>query len=149
MIDHELYSKIHMLMPIVCVDCVIIHDNKILLIKRKLEPMKNEWWFPGGRVLKLESLQNAISRIVKSETGLSIHSISRLGVDETIFNDDPFGHGCKTHTINIVFKAFISEIQIMKICLDDNHLAYSFFDPNTIYNGNFNKYIKKFTAMSV
>ena len=59
-------------MPIICIDVVIMIENKVFLIKRDKEPAKNEYWFPGGRLIKNENVREAVGRIVKAETNLSI-----------------------------------------------------------------------------
>lgn len=52
----------------------IIQDDRgrVLLIKRATEPEKGKWGIPGGHVNFQESLQEAITREVKEETGLDV-----------------------------------------------------------------------------
>lgn len=57
-------------MPVTCVDLIVIHKNKFLLGKRMNKPLKNNWCFPEGRILKDESFDQAIYRKAKEETGL-------------------------------------------------------------------------------
>lgn len=91
-------------MPIICVDIVIRdNNNRVLLLKRTQEPIIGQWWFPGGRIFKLEKIEDAMKRIMLKETGLEIGGYHRIGFEETIFNEDPFGHNCKTHTINFIY----------------------------------------------
>ena len=98
----SLYKKIHAAVPISCVDAIIVNKNKeVLLCHRTNKPALGSWWFPGGRVLKGETLNEAIVRKVKQETGLDVKIIKKLGTDETMFPDGPFGG--PTHTINTVF----------------------------------------------
>lgn len=147
-IPTEMYTEIHRRMPIVCVDCVVSYEDKILLIKRKREPMKDHWWFPGGRLTRDERIHNAVSRIVKGETGVEVCRPVCLGYDETVFDADPFGHGEGTHTVNFVYVASLSHISMMKVVLDENHLDHQTFTPQEIYESNFHPYVKKFTAMA-
>lgn len=116
-IDIELYHKIIENMPILCVDGLILMENKILLLKRLNYPAKGEWWFPGGRVLKNEKISDSIIRKVKEETNLNVEIISQIGVYETIFE--------KKHTVNIYFllKNLNSEI-----ILNSEHEKYFWFD---------------------
>jgi len=116
-IDIELYHKIIENMPILCVDGLILMENKILLLKRLNYPAKGEWWFPGGRVLKNEKISDSIIRKVKEETNLNVEIISQIGVYETIFE--------KKHTVNICFllKNLNSEI-----ILNSEHEKYFWFD---------------------
>lgn len=61
---------------LVAVDCVIfgydlIDKNlKLLLIKRRFEPLKGGWSLPGGFVNRDESITEAAERILKQLTGL-------------------------------------------------------------------------------
>lgn len=50
----------------------------VLLIKRKIEPYINSWALPGGLVLENESLEDAVSRELKEETGISINYLEQL-----------------------------------------------------------------------
>jgi colanic acid biosynthesis protein WcaH len=102
-IPDSLYQQIHSSMPIPCVDAVIIHDGQVLLGQRNNKPAQGQWWLPGGRVRKGETLQAAITRKVKEETGLNLETIKQIGTGETIFPDGPFGE--PTHTINTYFLA--------------------------------------------
>ncbi|WP_299799735.1 NUDIX domain-containing protein [uncultured Maribacter sp.] len=54
-------------------------DNiSILLIKRKYEPFKDKWAIPGGFVLDDESLEEAVERELKEETGIKINYLEQL-----------------------------------------------------------------------
>ena len=61
---------------LVAVDCVIFgydlvdKNLKLLLTKRRIEPLKGGWSLPGGFVNKDESIQDAASRILRQLTGL-------------------------------------------------------------------------------
>ena len=59
-------------MPQVAIGGVIIEDNKILLVKRNKEPHKGEWAIPGGSVKLGETLQRAVEREIREETGLVV-----------------------------------------------------------------------------
>lgn len=59
---------------LVAVDCIIFgYDSeglKLLLIKRKFEPFKDEWSMIGSFVRPSESLDNAAVRVLQEYTGL-------------------------------------------------------------------------------
>ncbi len=74
------------------VDAVILcEDGSIVLIKRKYDPYKDSWALPGGFVELGETVDSAVVREAKEETGLEVEIISLVGV----YSDperDPRGH---------------------------------------------------------
>jgi ADP-ribose pyrophosphatase YjhB (NUDIX family) len=65
---------------VVIVFCFIIRDRKVLLIKRKNPPSKNEYTVIGGKKERYESLAEACKREVFEETGLILSNIELVGV---------------------------------------------------------------------
>jgi len=117
LIEKNLYNKIREVIPTFCVDLVVTNQhNKFLLIKRTESPAKGQWWLPGGRVYKNETLREAAIRKGKEELGIEIDLKDFVSVEETIFEDD------NVHTINAVFHAtYYGEI----LQLDKTHSKYS------------------------
>ena len=68
--------------PAVTADCIVFHkedDNiQVLLIKRKNEPFKDSWAFPGGFINIDESAEDAAIRELKEETGLEVSGVMQL-----------------------------------------------------------------------
>jgi 8-oxo-dGTP diphosphatase len=58
--------------PIVGVGAIIVYAGKILLEKRGNEPSKGKWTIPGGLVELGESIEQAVIRETKEETGLDV-----------------------------------------------------------------------------
>jgi 8-oxo-dGTP diphosphatase len=50
----------------------------VLLIKRNIAPFEKSWALPGGLVRDSESLEEAVERELKEETGLSINYLEQL-----------------------------------------------------------------------
>lgn len=50
----------------------------ILLIKRDVAPFKNSWALPGGLILNEESIETAVERELKEETGVRINYLEQL-----------------------------------------------------------------------
>ena len=66
--------------PIPTVDTIIQRDSQILFVKRKKDPFKGHFVFPGGFVNESEKVEDAALREVKEETSLSVELIDILGV---------------------------------------------------------------------
>ena len=58
--------------PVVGVGAVIIHEDRVVLIKRKYEPLAGQWSLPGGTLELGESLEAGVAREVHEETGLDV-----------------------------------------------------------------------------
>jgi len=58
--------------PVLGVGALIIEGDKILLIQRGNEPLKEYWSLPGGAVETGETLKAAIAREVLEETHLTV-----------------------------------------------------------------------------
>ena len=139
--DDDLFIKVHENLPIVCVDIIIINSRKeFLLVKRKVEPVMNQWWFIGGRVLKNESLVLAAHRKVYEETGLHIKSVEKIVSGcELFFDKDPFGHMNGTHSIATCFVAKLMQEE-GKIKLDSYQSKYKFFK---FFDNKWDEYLVK------
>jgi ADP-ribose pyrophosphatase YjhB (NUDIX family) len=103
-------------MPIVSVEAIIIKDNSMLFLKRNNPPVKDKWWFPGGRIRKGETIQEALHREIKEETGLTIEILRFVGVYTRIFTH--------RHDITIVF---LCKCIDRKVTLNNEHSKFKFF----------------------
>jgi len=69
------------------VDGVVIHERKVLLIKRKYEPFKGAWCLPGGFIRLDERIEEAVIREIKEETGIDVEVKELLGIFDSIRRD--------------------------------------------------------------
>ena len=74
--------------PIVGVGAVIVDDGKVLLIRRKYEPLKGHWSLPGGMVEVGEPLEAALTREMQEETGLLVDVGPVIEVFDRIMRDE-------------------------------------------------------------
>lgn len=120
-IPAPLYQQILVNLPIACVDIAIEFEQKILLLKRKNPPAQGQWWLPGGRVHKGETLEAAALRKAQVETGLECCIEKMIYTGETIFTDGPMG--IPVHSINVCFLAHPRNLNIQPVP-DRDHTDY-------------------------
>ncbi len=77
--------------PLLTVDALIIFEGKLVLIRRRNPPFKNHFALPGGFVEVGETVEEAVVREAKEETGLDIEIIKLLDVYSDPLRD-PRGH---------------------------------------------------------
>ncbi len=70
--------------PVVGVGAVVVQDGRVLLIRRAKEPLRGRWTLPGGTVELGETLEQALVREVREETGLDIRPRERIAVVDQI-----------------------------------------------------------------
>jgi ADP-ribose pyrophosphatase YjhB (NUDIX family) len=73
--------------PLVGVGALIFHRGRILMAQRGKEPLKGWWSLPGGALELGESLDCAIRREVREETGLEIEPLRVFEIFERIMRD--------------------------------------------------------------
>jgi len=73
--------------PIVGVGAIILRDSEILLEKRGNRPAQGQWTIPGGVVEVGESLEHALARETKEETGLDVESDELIDVVDQVHLD--------------------------------------------------------------
>lgn len=102
----------------------------VLLIKRKYEPFKGQWAIPGGFVLNKESLEEAVQRELKEETGLEINYLEQLYT---------FGSPDRDPRNRVVSVAYFGLIKpsAFKIFASTDAEAVQWFDINELPNLSF------------
>jgi ADP-ribose pyrophosphatase YjhB (NUDIX family) len=116
LLSSSLYRKFVESMPIASVEAVILKDDSLLFLRRKNEPVKDCWWFPGGRIRKGEALEQALVREVNEETGLEVIESQLVNVYSRIFDE--------RHDITIVY---LCKCKPDKIKLNSEHSEYKYF----------------------
>jgi ADP-ribose pyrophosphatase YjhB (NUDIX family) len=62
----------------------VVHDGRVLLIRRGKEPLLGRWTVPGGTVELGESLEQALVREMGEEASLEVEPLEVLGVFDRI-----------------------------------------------------------------
>ncbi|MER6782350.1 MULTISPECIES: NUDIX hydrolase [Streptomyces] len=58
---------------------VVVHEGRVLLVRRRVEEGQLSWQFPAGKVEPGESCEEAAVRETKEEAGLDVVAVVRLG----------------------------------------------------------------------
>jgi 8-oxo-dGTP diphosphatase len=75
------------LAPVVGVGGVVVRGGRVLLARRGKEPLYGRWVVPGGTVELGETLEEALVREMREETGLRVEPVEVLTVFDRIQRD--------------------------------------------------------------
>ena len=123
MLSNKQFQDIIKLTPLIAIDLIIIHKNKILLGKRKNQPAKGFFFIPGGRILKEETLEFACLRLTKNELGIEIPLNKFIFHTNTqhIYKNNFFNNDYSTHYVCLCYKYELNEKEYKSINIDQQH----------------------------
>jgi len=90
--------------PILGAAAVVIHDGRVVLIRRGHAPDAGQWSIPGGAVELGESVEEALRREVDEETGLEIAVGRFLELFELVDRD---ADGVRFHFVVLDYAATV------------------------------------------
>jgi ADP-ribose pyrophosphatase YjhB (NUDIX family) len=73
--------------PYLAVSAAIFRDGRVLIVRRARPPAHGLYTLPGGGVELGETLEQAVIREVREETGLAIAPLALIGFREAIVRD--------------------------------------------------------------
>lgn len=124
-IPDEIWSDIVEHVPIPSVDLLVVTDDGLLLAKRRNEPAKGEWFVPGGRIHKGESLQETVHRVAREELSVDVVIEEELGAYdhryETANVEDVGGKHYVAH-------GYVVRPESERVNLDRQHSEAKYFD---------------------
>jgi 8-oxo-dGTP diphosphatase len=73
--------------PYLAVSAAIFRAGRVLIVRRGTPPMRGIYTLPGGGVELGETLEQAVIREVREETGLAVEPVALAGYREVITHD--------------------------------------------------------------
>jgi ADP-ribose pyrophosphatase YjhB (NUDIX family) len=91
------------------VELALMHNNKLLITKRGIEPRKGFYDMPGGFTDLHETLEQALLREVKEELGLDSSDISTPQFVLSFNGPYPFGPEVLRSLVSLFYATLITE----------------------------------------
>ena len=133
-LDKETFSTIIESTPLVSIDLVVKNkQGQALLGERLNKPAKGDWFVPGGRILKNESLANAFKRLTLDELGqeFTIEQATLLGPFDHFYIDNAFGDEFSTHYVAIAYVLTLDD-NLESLPMNVQHGDYKWFNINDL-----------------
>jgi 8-oxo-dGTP diphosphatase len=73
--------------PIVAVGGVVVHESRVLLIRRGQPPLEGRWSIPGGILEIGETIAEGIERELMEETGVRVRVLELIEIYEKVTRD--------------------------------------------------------------
>jgi 8-oxo-dGTP diphosphatase len=125
--------------PRVAVGAIVIHDRRILLVRRANPPGQGDWAIPGGAVKLGETLQEAAEREIREETGLTIKARDPIYAFDLIERD-----GNDQILFHYVIIDLMADYVTGELFASDDALDARWFSPEELKGFILNKFTRKF-----
>lgn len=106
--------------PTLMVDAVVfrlLHNSlDVLLVKRTREPFKDLLSLPGGYMPKGETTKQALERVLREKTSLSLHD--DLSHVEQLYTFDTVSRDPRGHAVSVTFMAYGHNLDETKLSQD-------------------------------
>jgi len=148
MLEPDIFKSIVKNAPLVSIDLCLVHDGEILLGKRANEPLKGNWFTPGGRILKNEPWQECMRRVSFSELGLVIEDLpgfTLMGVWDHLYENSVMDEKISTHYVNLPHYCILEERP--SLFIDQQHNDLRWFDLDEVAGKNgFHEYMQSYAS---
>ncbi len=132
-IEPEIFSTVVKHTPLISIDLIVRNDaGQVLLGKRINRPAQGFWFVPGGRIAKDERIEDAFSRLVQEELGISfmLENTRFIGPYQHFYQDNYNGTDFSTHYVVLGYEL---KIDIATESLPvEQHNAYRWFGLNEL-----------------
>jgi 8-oxo-dGTP diphosphatase len=96
-------SRTYPTRPYLAVSAAIFRDGRVLIVRRARAPANGLYTLPGGGVELGETLEEAVVREVREETGLEVEPVALAGYRQAITRDA--SGGVERHFVILPFAA--------------------------------------------
>jgi colanic acid biosynthesis protein WcaH len=148
MLEPDIFKSIVKNAPLVSIDICLVHDEEILLGKRSNEPLKGNWFTPGGRIFKNEPWEKCIRRVANSELGIVIDelpSFRLMGVWDHFYENSVMDENVSTHYVNLPHYCILEKRPYL--LKDQQHNDLSWFSLHEVASNNsFHKYMRGYAS---
>jgi 8-oxo-dGTP diphosphatase len=93
--------------PILAVGGVVIHDSRVLLIRRGRPPLEGRWSIPGGILEIGETIAEGVARELKEETAIRVRVMKLLEIYEKVLRDG--GNRAQYHFVILDYLCELTE----------------------------------------
>ncbi len=145
MLNLEEFTNLIETAPLVAIDLIIRGEGGYLLGMRNNQPAKGNWFVPGGRIFKNETISHAIKRISIKEIGVEINikDVGFYGVFEHFYDNSFVSSKVSTHYVVLAYSLSL-ELDEEMLPLSQ-HNKYRYFDKKGMSNNNdIHKYTKDY-----
>ena len=143
MLDAQTFKTVIENAPLVSIDLCLVCEGQLLLGKRNYEPLRGEWFTPGGRIHKNETWQNSLRRISLSELGFPVEDIDKftlMGAWDHFYPNSVVDQEISTHYLNLPHYACFETRP--EIVTDDQHSEFKWYELKEVANNEaFNTYM--------
>jgi len=130
--DEKLFKIVGEATPLVSIDILIKYENRILLGKRINKPAKGYFFSIGGRIMKNETIQLAIQRIMSNELNIQLKSAPTfINLFEHFYSDGIFD-GISSHYVGLLYEYEVGDNIDLKCLPNEQHNEYKWFSVNQI-----------------
>ena len=133
--NDKIFKEIIRHTPLVSIDLLVQNKSNFLIGKRAIDPAKNFWFTPGGRILKDETISEAFERITFMELGKS------FPIKEAIFHGNyehhhPNNFFSEEFTTHYIVMCYFIPLNESIVLPKDQHTSFKWIDKKSIIDDN-------------
>ena len=133
MLDLETFKTVVHSAPLVSIDLLVRNAaGQVLLGMRNNRPAQGFWFVPGGRIRKDETLEQAFSRLMENELGISvsIQEACFTGPWQHFYQDNFSGEDFTTHYLVLGYQ-LVRDVDITALP-NEQHNQYRWYTPDEL-----------------